>query len=248
MSDFPPPTSVIGRTVAAGIFAGLVAGLFHLVVTEPVIQQAIDLESLLAGAAIAVAEPEIVTRPMQRAGLIAGYLLIGLTWGVLLGLVSWLGARVTGTRLSGRALAGLTVAAYWTIGLFPLLKFPASPPGVGDPETIGYRQGLYFGFLALSALAALLAAVIYRDLGRIGGHWGGIRVRAAVAVAVYLVAAGALALFWPANPDPVTMPPALAATFRVLAIGGTTVFWLVLGASLVWLWSRRERSAPALQA
>ena len=38
------------------------------------------------------------------------------------------------------------------MAIFPFLKYPANPPGVGEPESIGYRQTLYVGFIALAVL------------------------------------------------------------------------------------------------
>ena len=239
--------SVLTAALVAGLLAGLIVGLFHLFATEPVIQRAIDLEEMLAGAAQEPAGPEVVSRPAQRLGLILGFLIYGLAWGLLFGLAYWFVSRLAGRRWLLQAI-GLALAGYWALGVFPQLKYPASPPGVGDPATIGYRQGLYFGFLALSCLSLLLTAVVYRDLGRLGGRWREPSVRLPLAAGLYLIAALALALWLPGNPDPSGMPPELVATFRWLSLAGVTVFWLVLGGTFALLarrWTPRSMATAA---
>ena len=238
----PSLGAVVGAALVAGLLAGLAVGLFHFFATEPVIQQAIDLEEALAQAGHAGSAPEVVGRPAQRFGLILGFLVYGLCWGLLFGLAAWFLARLSGQRWLLRAV-GLALVGYWAFGIFPQLKYPANPPGVGDPETIGYRQGLYFGFLALSCLTVLLAAVVYRDLGRLGGRWARPTVRAPLVAGLYLIAVLVLAGLLPGNPDPVPLPPDLVTAFRWLTLAGVTLFWLVLGATFAALAGRAGRPA-----
>src|SRR5580658_3615771 len=50
--------------------------------------------------------------------------------------------------------------------LAPSLKYPANPPSVGDPETIGVRTGAYFLLIAISVVASafvLKARSYFRD-------------------------------------------------------------------------------------
>ena len=39
----------------------------------------------------------------------------------------------------------------------PFLKYPANPPSVGDPDTIGRRTELYLAMIVCSLLAAVAA-------------------------------------------------------------------------------------------
>ncbi len=228
----------------AGLLGGLVAGLFHLLATEPVVQHAIDLESALRQAAGEPEGPEMVSRPMQHVGLIVGFLLYGLTWGLFFGLGYWLLSYLfSGSRLVLR-VAGLSIAAYWALGVLPQLKYPANPPGVGDPETIGYRQGLYVGLLALSVLSVLLCTIVYRDMGRLRREWRQPAIRLSIAGGLYLILALALLFLLPNNPDPIRMPMDVVMQFRWLSLAGITVFWLVLGATF-WGFARRWRTARA---
>ena len=59
--------------------------------------------------------------------------------------------RVHSRRKRHRLL--LAVAGFVAIYLVPNLKYPANPPSVGNPETIGMRTALYFVMIAISVAA-----------------------------------------------------------------------------------------------
>ncbi|HEV2123541.1 MAG TPA: CbtA family protein, partial [Chloroflexota bacterium] len=168
----------------------------------------------------------IVSRRVQKGGLVLGYLLYGLTWALPFGVVYQLARRwlpVESMMKQGLLLAFL---AYWSVCLLPFLKYPANPPGVGDPETIGYRQALYVGFLALSVVAAMLSI----GLGRYLTRSRGVRGQAWIPTGVCLVMlSAAVYLLMPSNPDDVTMRADLVRSFRALSLLGLTLFWAVLG-------------------
>jgi hypothetical protein len=225
--------------VAAGLIAGAVAALFHGILTEPVIDRAIAAEETrnVARPGHAHAEP-VVSRRGQKIGLAVGLPIYGAIWGVLVGL----GVHLTrGWGPSGWSLArrGLLLAgsAGWSVALFPFLKYPANPPGVGEPETIGYRQTLYVGFIALAVLGLWLAAALGRRLTASRGVSGWL-------VPAVFYAAWALAIYvlMPPNPDPVEVSDTILRPFRALSLAGLIVFWAALG--LVFAWLARER-APA---
>ncbi len=223
----PTLGTVLKAALVAGLVAGLTAAVFHLLVTEPVIDRAIAIEEQAAEAATDHEEP-VVSRGGQKIGLVVGMLLYGLTWALLFAVVfqvahPWLPASSTSGRGFLMALLG-----YWAVGLLPFLKYPASPPGVGDPETIAYRQGLYLGFLGLSVVAAVVAVALGHVLARRTGARGD---RGAwLPMLALLVASGAI-LYWsmPGNPDEVRMPLEVVTTFRALSLAGLTLFWAVLG-------------------
>ena len=107
----------------------------------------------------------VVDVDRQKIGLVVGLLIYGLTWGLLVGIGlylthGWVPSRWTLGR-RGLLVAGL---AGWSVALFPFLKYPANPPGVGEPETIGYRQTLYLGFIVLAVIGVMLAASLRRQL------------------------------------------------------------------------------------
>ena len=216
--------TALKAALLAGLAAGLVAAAFHFLVSEPLIERAIALEEQLRGAGDSGAAP--ISRGGQRVGLFAGFLLYGLTWGLLFGAVYHLARRrLPGAGPVGRGLT-LALLGYWSVALFPFLKYPANPPGVGDPATLGYRQGLYFGVLVLSVVATGLAVTLARAVRRRAGAtaacwWLALAVLAAFDATIYLA--------MPSNPDPVPMPAELVAAFRASSLAGLTLFWAVMG-------------------
>lgn len=216
----------------AGLIAGAVASTFHLVLAEPVIERAIALDTHARAEHGGTTETPVVSRPVQRKGLIVGLLLYGLVWGVLFAvfyLVLESRRGLWDTRTSGWLLALLLG---WSVAWFPFLKYPANPPGVGEAATIGYRQLLYVGFIALSAAGVAVAFLVHRRAPRPPGIGG--RRRLSV-VAVYGIYAAVLYLAMPRNPDSVLMPMSLVWTFRAVSFAGLVVFWVALGGSFTWL-------------
>jgi predicted cobalt transporter CbtA len=208
--------SVMRAALLAGVAAGLLAALFNFILTEPIIDRAITLETLRHQAEGTYEEP-MVSRGAQQVGLFVGFVLFGLTWSLLLGAAYHISQRwlPAWSRL-GRGLL-LAALGLWAVALFPALKYPANPPGVGDPDTIGYRQALYLGFLGLSVAAALVASIVaYRRGWRVG-------------VAVLAVVSLVLFVAMPPNPDPLTMPADIVIPFRLFSALGLCVFWAAMG-------------------
>jgi hypothetical protein len=123
--------------------------------------------------------------------------------------------------------------------LVPFLKYPANPPGVGEPDTIGSRTALYVVMLAISLLA-LLAAVRVAGAVRDGGApWR--RPAAAVATFVGLCALAAVVL--PGVDEvPDGFPADLLWQFRLSSLGVQAVLWTALGVGYGVL-SQRAREA-----
>jgi len=229
--------SVLKAAVLAGLLAGLVAAGFHSLLTEPVIDRAIQIEEQASKAQGKPVEEPVVSRRTQRVGLVFGFLLYGGAWGLLAGVVSHLVRSRLPALSDAKRGAVLALLGGWSVAIFPFLKYPANPPGVGEPATIGYRQGLYLGFIGLSIIGAILAFWLQRSLGS--------RTRSAwpLALALYVVYLVLVYLAMPSNPDPVGMPSRLVWTFRALSLAGLVLFWGVLGAAFGWLCRERERRA-----
>lgn len=232
-----PLAEILKAAVLAGLVAGLLAAAFHWIFTEPLIDRAVAIEASAHAAAGAAHDEPVVGRPAQKLGLFVGFLLYGGAWGLLFGLLvyavrSWFdGARGGGGFF-------LAVLLGWAAAIFPLLKYPANPPGVGEAETIGYRQELFLLFIALSLIGAFTALAVERSFRE------SVRARIAV-IAAYLVYLAAIFLALPANPDPVRLPPELVGKFRILSLLGQLVFWTAMGGAF-----RRQRvkAAPAVAA
>jgi hypothetical protein len=228
--------SILKAAVLAGLIAGAITAGFHMLLLEPLIERAIELEEQASQTPGEATQEPVIDRPTQRWGLVLGFLVYGALWGLLFGLVVYgvqtlRPAAWTVTRF-GFALALLVG---WTVAMWPFLKYPANPPGVGEAETIAYRQGLYFGFLGLSAVGTAVAIGVSRWLKRLAWSASGGRSHVGVALAVYIVYSSIIYLAMPPNPDPVEMPAELLWPFRVVAFLGLILFWAVLGGVFVWL-------------
>lgn len=210
--------AVFRPVVLAGLAAALILAAFHAVFTEPVIDQAIALEESISLSQGHAAEEPLVSRGAQRWGLVAGFLLYGMAWSLIFGVTFSLAQELLGNRSVLRRAAVLGAALWWSVGMLPMLKYPPNPPGVGDPETIGYRQTLYVVFLLLSVAGTVLALFVARRRG----------LRPAYSAGLVAVMGGVLWLAMPGNPDAMTMPEQLVLLFRVLSMAGITLFWFVL--------------------
>jgi hypothetical protein len=227
--------SILKASVIAGLIAGAIVSGFHALLIEPVIERAIALEEQHSRAhGEAHAEP-VVDRPTQRWGLVLGFVLYGAIWGLLLGVLlyltqSWRPATWTLVRYG----VVLAVLLGWSVAWLPFLKYPANPPGVGEADTVGYRQALYLGFIGLSVVGTALALGLFRLLNRpavASAPGGGLGLWV---IAGYVIYAAAIYAALPANPDPVEMPADLVWTFRLISLAGLLLFWVSLAGVFAW--------------
>jgi predicted cobalt transporter CbtA len=230
-------TPYLRRGMAAGLLAGLLAGLFAFLVGEPFVDQAIRLEEATAGGH----GEEVFSRSTQKVGLFFATGLFGVTVGGIFGIAyAYFRSRLAskGEWYRSLSLAGALFAGAF---LVPYMKYPANPPTVGDPATIGSRTAAYFTMVALSLLVVLAAWHAARTLRE---REISTPVRQ-LAVGLGVVAAvGALFLVLPAAPDPGEFPSGLLWNFRLSSLGTQLVFWTGLGVAFGLLGeraSRRER-------
>ncbi|MGH6835692.1 MAG: CbtA family protein [Methylocella sp.] len=215
------------RGLLAGILAGIIAASFSFLAGEPSIERAIAFETAMEQTPSQPPEPEIVSRRVQRgAGLLTAHIVYGAAIGGLFSLVFALGyGRSNG--FDPKALSALLAfAGFVAMVLVPELKYPANPPAIGAPETIGARTALYFAMLAISLLAMILAATLAPLFAARIGAWNGALVATAVFVAVAGVAALALP---PVDEVPVNFPASILWNFRLASIGARAVLWAALG-------------------
>ncbi len=231
--------AVLKAAVLAGLLGGFVAAGFHSIFTEPLIDRAVALEQHAHGAPAAAPEVPVVSRPAQKLGLFIGFLLYGSAWGLLFGLLAHAIRPWFADIGYGKQGIFLALLLGWAVAIFPLLKYPASPPGVGELETIDYRQQLFLGFIALSLIGSVVALGLERRLRRANRL-----ARAGVAIA-YAAGLAVLFLAFPPNPDPVRLPPGLVGEFRFLSLLGQLILWTAMGGMFWWLCRRVSRAAPA---
>ena len=224
--------TIVRATILAGLLAGGVLGLFQTIVTSPVIDQAIAFEVTASG--LDIDPVPLAPRQQRKPVLVIGALLYGLFVGTMLGGFYYLSQETLPARRVFARAALLALAAYWLVGLFPFLKYPDNPPGVGHSMAIELRQALYLGFMLLSVAGGLVAANVARYIEQPG-----------LVVFGYLVFAAAAYLLMPPNPDPIDIPMSIVTTYRALSLAGLTIFWTVLGLSFGILAELLEPDHPA---
>ena len=226
------PWLLVAAALAAGSLGGLVHAGVSAAVTGPYIEAAIGIETrmILESGEQAPEFWESLEsyRDWQRQGHVLASVLHGVSMASLFSIVYalWRGP-MPGGALGGALLLG---AIMWgAVFMVPFLKYPAVPPGVGDPETIGLRTAQYVSFVALSGASAALA---WLASGRAG------RARLPAAAAGYAaVMAAAFALF-PAAPDAGGLPQDLVDGFRASSVAGVSSLWASMPAAAGLLWRR----------
>lgn len=172
-------------------------------------------------------EPELVSRTVQASfGLFTGVVVYSAAFGGLFALVfAFAYGRVGG--LSPRALSALLAAGgFLALYMAPNVKYPANPPSVGEPETIGMRTGLYFLMMLISISAMVVATITHRRLASRFDSWSAALIAAVGYLAVVIVAA----LLLPAiNEVPDGFPAALLWRFRATSFGMQAIMWATIG-------------------
>ena len=179
------------RGMLVGIVAGLLSFAFLKVYGEPQVDRAVAFETQQDEAKAAARkaeshnhasashdhaseahthmadhdEPELVSRSVQAGlGLFVAVLVYSAAFGGLFGLAFAFAYGRTSSALTPQALSAVLAATgFVAIYLVPTLKYPANPPAVGEPETIGIRTALYFVMIAIS-LAAMIASLAIKRL------------------------------------------------------------------------------------
>lgn len=232
------------RGMLCGIAAGLLVFVFAKIFGEPNVDSAIGFEEQLAHMAGAMHEheEEIVSRDLQSSwGLFVGIMVYSVALGGLFSMLfAYAGGRMghLGARTSAALLAG---ASFVAVYLVPFAKYPANPPSVGNPETIGTRTALYFGMIAVAIVAMVAAVNLGRSLASRWGAWnasiaGGLAFLVLVGIAYYLMPT--------INEVPDGFPAPLLWQFRTVALALQLVLWTSLGLVFGWLTERSIATRP----
>jgi hypothetical protein len=245
--------SVVGYLVP-GAVAGVVAYAFSRVMIEPLIGAAVDYEGAREHAEAQLAGGdhdhghELFTRAVQEnVGAAVGVIAFGLAMGVLFavaytvirGVLERRGFRPDPTGLALVLAAGMFVA----IVLAPGLKYPANPPTVGLPDTIGARSSAFLTMTVISVVAAGVALAAGLAWSRRWGSWQATATAVGGYAVVVLIAMVLLPSFHEV-PGPLAgsngllldgFPAEVLAEFRVYSLVNQALMWLVIGATWAWL-------------
>jgi predicted cobalt transporter CbtA len=232
------------RGMLVGILAGLLCFTFLKLYGEPQVDQAIAFETQLDKAKAAGdkgiglpnidmskdkdEEPELVSREVQAGlGLLTGVVVYSTAFGGLFALAfAFAYGRVAGGLSPQSSSALLAALGFVAVYLIPNLKYPANPPAIGDPETIGARTALYFTMIAISIAAMIAATAIKRPLVARFGNWNATLIVATT----YLVLVAIAGLLLPSvNEVPDGFPAAVLWNFRLASIAAQLIMWATLG-------------------
>ena len=241
------------RGMLAGILAAFIVTLFARMVAEPQVDLAIAFEASHEQAehnhtghamAMPVApEPELVSRATQKGiGLLTATTLYGAAVG---GIFSLVFAVIYGRvgRLGPRSLSLLmAIGAFIAIALVPALKYPATPPAVGQHETVVFRTLTYFSMIALSIVALVIATKIGRAIAARTGPFNAMLIAAAAYIGIIV----AVQFVLPAiNEVPADFPAVVLWRFRIASLGVQAVLWVAIGISFGAMAERVLRKSAA---
>ncbi|QIG43625.1 CbtA family protein [Nocardioides anomalus] len=228
------------RGLLMGLLAGIATFVVGYYVAEPHIETAINLEES-APAADGHSHDEatgghtheeggtVVSRHDQRTwGLLTGTLSMSVVFGGLLALVAAGVVGRIGTLSAGQSTALVTLIGWAAVVLVPFLKYPASPPAVGNADTIGSRTGWYFLLLALSLVAAVACTVLAQRLWERAGAYPAV----VAGVAAYVVAMVVVGQVLPTVNELGDFPADTLWYFRRSSLIVTGSMWAVLGVLL----------------
>lgn len=230
--------------LGCGAVAGLVQGVAILLLVEPYLDFAIEIENqgmFMSGVAQDNAEFRAAyedVRIMQKGGMIIGSVVLGISVGALFGLIYSIMYNSLPGRNSLQKSMILSGVMWATLYISAFFKYPPNPPATGDPETLLIRIGLLF------------ALVITLGLGTIGFHrlYRMFHNRRYLVLSGYVAFVAAVMVLMPPSPDaPEDLPN--IEWYRAMAAVSATAFWITIGIMLGSLWDRYVAPArtPTLQ-
>lgn len=235
--------SLLWRGMIVGFVAGLLSFGLLKTVGEPAVDRAIAFETAMdeakakveRDAAVARGEnppaveqaPELVSRSVQAGiGLLTGVTVYNVAFGGLFALAFAVCYGRIGDYSPRVTAALITISGFITVYAVPILKYPANPPSIGNPDTIGIRTAIYFGMILLSFASMIAAWNVRNRLADQFGAWNATLIGAAV----YLVAAVLFALAMPPlNEVPEGFPAVVLWQFRMASLCAQAIMWTVIG-------------------
>ena len=219
----------------SGCFAGTIYGGLNLLIVEPYLDDAINIENQnLFSSGEEIDGPQFWVeyyeyRTWQKGGEVLAGAILGTSLGSLFGIVYALSKKSLPSKNNiGKTLilAGLM---WFTLFVIPFLKYPANPPTVGDEDTVVLRGMLY---LALIAISGFMALGFYQIFKRVKDK------NKLLPVIGYAVIISLTLFLMPENPDEISTSMELINGFRMVAFLTGTLFWFTLALFLGIFWQK----------
>ena len=221
--------------LVSGFVAGVIHGTVNLVIVEPYLDEAIEIENQnLFATGLAEDTPQFWAeyssyRDWQKSGQLLAGGILGMSIGALFGIVF---AYSRNSLPKGHTLKKTFVLAaimWFTIFIIPFLKYPANPPTVGDVDTVVLRSILYLSFIAISGFSAVGFFILYKKLQN---------KKKGLAFVGYAVFITTVFFIMPVNPDEVKAPMDLVNSFRIMSVIAVTTFWIAEAIIFGMLWQK----------
>ena len=221
--------------LVSGFVAGVIHGAVNLVIVEPYLDEAIEIENQnLFATGLAEDTPQFWAeyssyRDWQKSGQLLAGGILGMSIGALFGIVF---AYSRNSLPKGHTIKKTFVLAaimWLTIFLIPFLKYPANPPTVGDIDTVVLRSILYLSFIAISGFSAVGFFILYKKLQN---------KKKGLAFVGYAVFITTVFFIMPVNPDEVKAPMDLVNGFRAMSVIAVTTFWIAEAIIFGMLWQK----------
>ena len=219
----------------SGCFAGTIYGGLNLIIVEPYLDDAINIENqnlFKSGDEQDTSEfwlEYYEYRSMQKGGQVLAGAIFGTSIGSLFGIVYALSKKSLPSKSNTGKTLILAGLMWFTLFVIPFLKYPANPSTVGDGETVVLRGILYLSFIAISGLMALGFYQIFKRFKE---------KKKILAFIGYGVLITIVFFIMPENPDEMTAPIELINGFRAVAFLASTVFWFTLALILGAFWQK----------
>jgi len=209
----------------AGSASGVAYGVLNVTLVKPYIDMAIELEAKREGVAV-----DLAYRSWQLQGSILAAVIAGITYSLLYTIVY----IVTKSMSKGIKRSMLLALTIWSlIYLIPVLKYPANPPAVGDPETIYLRQIIFVTYMLISGVSAFSLYILGIRVGKSS------RLRSTIiTVSSYAVVMVLAYMLMPSNMDSIDISEDILLGFRFTSAITSLALWLMIGVSTSLLWKK----------
>ena len=244
------PRNFLVRGLLAGFLAGIFAFAVSYTVGEPQVDAAIAVEEAGTAAAPADAAPAddghthshshdeggtVVSRDNQSTwGLATGIFAVSTAFGGVVGLISAFAVGRLGRLRPSQSTAVVALLGFVAAWLVPFVKYPATPPAVGNEDTLADRTLYYFTIQAISILAMIGVVLLARRLLSGLGAYRTLLVCGGTFLAI-VVAAG---LLLPTVNEIGTFPGDTLWYFRRASLMTNLTLWAALGIILAGLVGR----------
>jgi hypothetical protein len=215
------------RGMLCGLVAGLLGAAVAKVIGEGAVGKAIYFESQRQAALGAAADPAVFSRTTQNTvGLLTGMVLFGIAVGGIFALAYAVAQGRLGRAGARTTAAVVAVGAFLGLYVIPIMKYPANPPSIGNPDTIGHRTTLYFCMIVIGVVTMISAIVATRQLASRLGGWNA--AIAAGAGAIVIVAL-AYAVLPGVHETPPGFPADVLWKFRIASLAIQATVWATIG-------------------